>query len=131
MVKFLLRLAINAVAIYAALALLQGHGIEAQSTFWLSIVLLALVFGVVNAILGPVVSFLTCPLVILTLGLGTLLINTLLFYLAGLIGTLFGFGFRVDGFWPAFFGALIVSVVSFILNMIFKDEVRKNRSQSS
>jgi putative membrane protein len=127
MVKFFLRLAINAVALYAALALMRGHGIEAQSTFWLSIVLLALVFGIVNAILGPIVRFLTCPLVILTLGLGTLLINTLLFYLAGSISTFFGFGFRVEGFWPAFLGALIVSVVSFFLNMIFKDELRKDQ----
>jgi putative membrane protein len=66
-----------------------------------------------------------CPIIILTLGLGSLLINTLLFYLAGVIGSNFGVGFTVSGFWPAFFGALIVSVVSFILSMLLKDELRR------
>lgn len=122
MMKFILRWAINAVALYAAVALLDGHGITPQSTNWLSFLWLALIFGLVNALFRPLLTLMTCPLIILTLGLGTLLINTLLFWLSGLIGTYFGVGFRVDGFWPAFLGALIVSVVSLLLSALLKDE---------
>lgn len=122
MKKLLTRLAINAVALYAAVALLNNNGIHPQNANWLSFIWLALIFGLVNAVLKPVLMVLGCPFVILTLGLGALLINTLLFYLAGLVGANFGVGFTVDGFLPAFLGALIVSVVSVILNSIFKDK---------
>lgn len=124
MQRFLLRLVINAVALYAAIALLSGRGITPQSDNWLSLIWLALIFGLVNAILKPLLMIVGCPLIILTLGLGTLLINTLLFYLAGLIGQYFGVGFQVSGFLPAFLGALIVSVVSFLLGALLKDELR-------
>ena len=127
MKNFLIRLGINAVALYAALALLNGHGISTSNENWLSFLWLALIFGVVNAFLRPLLTLLTCPLIILTLGLGTLLINTLLFYMAGAIGNYFGVGFQVDGFIPAFLGALIVSVISFLLTLIFKDE-KNNKS---
>jgi putative membrane protein len=124
--KFVIRWVINVVALYAAVALMKGHGIEPQSTNWLSFIWLALIFGLVNAIVRPILTFLTCPLIILTLGLGTLLINTLMFYLAGVIGTSFGVGFTVAGFWPAFLGALIVSVISIFLSMFLREEL-KNR----
>ncbi len=124
MTRFILRWAINAVALYAAIALLSGRGLTPQSTDWLSFIWLAAIFGLVNALIRPLLTLLTCPLIILTLGLGTLLINTLMFYLAGLIGTYFGIGFTVDGFITAFLGALIVSVVSFILNLILHEELR-------
>lgn len=125
MTRFFLRWAINAVAMYAAVALLRGHGIDPQSTNWLSFIWLALIFGLANAILRPLLTLLTCPLLILTLGLGTLLINTLMFYLAGWIGTYFGVGFTVDGFMPAFLGALIVTVVSFVLNTVLHEEKKR------
>lgn len=125
MKKFLIRLVINAVALYAAVAMMNGRGITPESTNWLSFLWLALIFGLVNALVKPVLSVLSCPLIILTLGLGTLLINTLMFYLAGLVGTQFGVGFRVEGFWPAFWGALIVSVVSFVLSSIFREPRRR------
>jgi len=131
MTKFVLRWAINAVALYAAVALLQGRGLAPQSTNWLSFIWLALIFGLVNALLRPLLTILTCPLIILTLGLGTLLINTLLFYLAGLIGTNFGVGFTVDGFWTAFLGALIVTVISLVLNMVFREEMKGRRQKYS
>ena len=127
MTRFILRWAINAVALYAAIALLSGHGLEPQSTNWLSFIWLAAIFGLVNALIRPLLTLLTCPLIILTLGLGTLLINTLMFYLAGLLGTYFGIGFTVDGFVTAFLGALIVSVVSFILNLILREELHDRR----
>jgi putative membrane protein len=123
MTKFFMRWAINAVALYAAVALLNGRGITPQSVNWLSFIWLALIFGLINALLRPLLTILTCPLIILTLGLGTLLINTLMFYLAGVLGTSFGVGFTVAGFWPTFWGGLIVSVVSILLNGLLKDEV--------
>jgi putative membrane protein len=124
--KFLLRWGINAVALYAAIAILNGHGITPQSTNWLSFIWLALIFGLVNAILRPILAVLTCPLIILTLGLGSLLLNTLMFYLAGWIGQSFSVGFTVDGFWPAFLGAVIVTAVSFVLNLLVKENVKKH-----
>ena len=124
--KFLIRWVINIIALYVTVAIMNGHGITPQSTSWLSIIWLALIFGLVNAIVRPILSFLTCPFIILTLGLGTLLINTLMFYLAGVIGTSFGVGFTVAGFWPAFLGALIVSVISIILSMVLREEVKSH-----
>jgi len=83
--KFLMRLAINAIALYAAVKIVPG--ITAQNMNWLAFLGLALIFGLLNALLRPLLKLLTCPLIILTLGLFTLLINTFLFYLAGNLGT--------------------------------------------
>lgn len=127
MSRFFVRLAINAVALYAAIQLVDG--IHAETTHWLAILGLALIFGVLNALLRPLITLLTCPLVILTLGLFTLLINTLMFYLAGVIGRLFDIGFTVSGFWPAFLGGLITSIVSVILSMVFKEELNPARER--
>ncbi len=117
MKRFLLRLAINAVALYVAVFLLNGNGIQPQTGNWLDFIWLALIFGLVNAILGPVVKTLGCPVVILTLGLGTVLINALLFWLTGVIGNSFEIGFTTT-FWGAILGALIVSIVSVILSTL-------------
>ncbi len=121
--KFIMRWVINAIALYAAVMLVPGIQVRTNlSEQWMAIVLLALVFGLLNAMLRPLLLLLTCPLIILTLGLGTLLINTLLFYLTGWIGTQFGWGLSISGFWAAFFGALVVSIVSIVLNLILKDD---------
>ncbi|MEJ5314091.1 MULTISPECIES: phage holin family protein [Anaerolinea] len=127
MQKLLIRLGINAVALYTAIYLLSGRGITHQFENWWEILWLALIFGLVNALVRPFVIAMSCPLLILTLGLGTLLVNTLMFVMAGWIGTQFGVGFEVDGFLPAFLGALIVSVVSALLSLFFHDEPRKHR----
>lgn len=124
MKKILIRLAINAVALYAAVALLDGRGITPQSENWLSFVWLALIFGLVNAIIKPILVVMSCPLLILTLGLGTLVINTLMFMMAGWIGTQFQIGFIVETFWAGLLGAIIVSIVSFVLTGLFKDELK-------
>jgi putative membrane protein len=121
--KFIIRLIINAVALYVAVAILQDHGITPASQHWYDYLWLALIFGVINAVIKPLLVIASCPLLVLTLGLGTLLINTLLFYLAGWIGTQFGVGFTVSGFVPAFLGALIVSVVSWFLSAILREEM--------
>ena len=129
MTKLIIRLGINAVAVFAAIYFLNGHGIHAEPTGWLYYVSLGLIFGLVNAILRPLLVTLSCPLIILTLGLGTLLINTLLFYLSGLIGQYFGVGFSVDGFVPAFLGSLIVSVVSLVLSALLHSELNDKKSK--
>jgi putative membrane protein len=125
MTRFIIRWAINAVALYAAIAIVPG--IHAQSANWLSILWLALIFGIINAFLSPLLKFLTCPLILLTLGLFTLVINTALFWLSGRLGVLFGVGFTVDGIWSAFLGSLVVSFVSVVLSLIFKDELKRSR----
>lgn len=129
MTRLILRWAINAVAIWAAITLMQGRGIEVEAGGWVPIIILALIFGFLNALVRPVIELLTCPLIILTLGLGTLLINTLLFWLTGVIGNQFQAGFSVDGFWPAFWGALIVSLVSFVLTLLLHDELKRDRNR--
>ncbi len=125
--RFIIRWAINAVALYAAIRLVPG--IDPQSTGWGAILGLALIFGLVNALISPILKLLTCPLILLTLGLFTLLINTLIFYLAGQIGTWFGVGFQVSGFGAAFLGGLVTSVVSIFLTLIFKDEMKPQSSR--
>ncbi|HNS64442.1 MAG TPA: phage holin family protein, partial [Anaerolineaceae bacterium] len=110
MKSFVIRWAINSVAMWVAVELLSGTHIFPQSSDLTGIIIMALIFGLVNAIIRPLVMVLSCPLIVLTLGLGTLLVNTGMFALAGWIGTSFGYGFEVNGFWGAFLGALIVSV---------------------
>jgi putative membrane protein len=74
--------------------------------------------GVVNALIAPVLKILTCPLIILTLGLFTLVINALMLWLAGAIASALGVGFYVEDFGAAFLGALVISVVSFGLSAL-------------
>jgi putative membrane protein len=123
--KFFIQLVINAFAFFIAITVMRGHGIQPQQANVVEgYLVMALIFAVINAIVRPILAVLGCPVIILTLGLGILLLNTLMFYLTGLIGTKFGFGFTVDGFWPAFLGALIVSAIGVVLNIVFHKELK-------
>jgi putative membrane protein len=113
--RLLLRWVINAVAVYAAIKLVPGISAEGGWTIYLWI---ALILGLVNAIIAPVIKALTCPLILLTLGLFTLIINGLMLWLASLIGAALGLEFHVDGFLPAFLGGLVISIVSFALSVV-------------
>jgi putative membrane protein len=126
MTKFILRWAINAIALYLAVLILPG--IDLRSGL-VSIIWLALIFGLVNALLRPLISVLTCPLIALTLGLFTLVINTFMFWLTSVIGQSFGLALVIDQpvWWNAFLGGLIVSIVSVILTLILKDEMNGRR----
>jgi putative membrane protein len=128
MTRFILRWAINAAALYAAIAILPGVDLP-EGASWPSLIWLALIFGLVNALIRPLLKFLTCPLIFLTLGLFVLVINTLMFALTGWIGSQFGVGFILaePWFWNAFLGGLIVSLVSLVLTGVLKDELRKKR----
>lgn len=123
MTKFILRLLINAIALY--LAVLIVPGIELASSM-VSLLWLALIFGIVNALFRPLLQFLTCPLIILTLGLFTLLINTFLFWLTTIVGQWFGLALLISDpvFWNAFLGGLVVSIVSVVMTLILKDELK-------
>jgi putative membrane protein len=117
--KLLLRWLINGVALYMASELVQGIDLVGG---WEVLAAMALIFGLVNALIRPILKLLTCPLIILTLGLFTLVINALMLMLASWLGRTFGLGFYVEGFWPAFWGALVISVVSFVLTLLIGDE---------
>ncbi|OIO90451.1 MAG: hypothetical protein COY47_02455 [Chloroflexi bacterium CG_4_10_14_0_8_um_filter_57_5] len=121
--RFIIRWGINAVALWAAIAILPGLVYAGN---WVGVVLLALVFGLVNALLRPLLKLLTCPLIILTLGLFALVINTLLFAVTAWVGNFIGISLTIaDPFWwNAFLGALIVSAVSIVLSLILRDELK-------
>lgn len=128
MVRFILRWAINAVALWAAIAIIPGI---AYGGDWIGLALLALIFGFLNALLRPLLKLLTCPLIVVTLGLFTLVINTFMFWLTSEIGQSVGLYLSISDpvFWNAFLGALIVSVVSIILSLVLKDELKGKRKK--
>ncbi len=109
MTKFFIRWAINALALYVAVLIVPGIEFEGN---WMSLLWLALIFGLLNALVRPLLKFLTCPLIILTLGLFTIVINTIMLMLTSWIGQSFNLGLSVDGFWSALLGSLVISLVS-------------------
>ena len=128
--KFIIRLAINMVALYVAIVLLPKYILYQGN--WIDIIWLALIFGLVNAILRPPFKALSCLLIILTLGLFTLVINALLFALTGLIGNIWHVGFTLADpwFWSAFLGSLVTTVVSLVLSLILRDELKGRRHKN-
>ena len=124
MTKFFIRWAINAVALYIAVLIVPGIGFDGD---WTGILWLALISGLLNALVRPLLKFLTCPLIILTLGLFTILINTGLLLLTSQIGQSFGISLTVDGFWPAVLGSLVISIVSVIMSVILRDELKSRK----
>jgi putative membrane protein len=128
MERILIRLAINGIALYTVVGTGWIRGIHAENTSWWAILGLAFLFGLVNALVRPLLKFLTCPLILLTLGLFTLVINTAMFWLTGQLGQLFNIGFSVEGFGAAFLGGLVVSVVSWLLSVLLRDELEPKES---
>jgi putative membrane protein len=128
--RLLISWLINAVALAAAAYFVPGITIVGEPV-WLTVAITALIFGLVNALIRPFLKLLTCPLIILTLGLFTLVINGLMLWLSSWIAVRFDVGFLVDGFWPAFWGALVISIVSFVLSLIFRerDDGRRRRRE--
>jgi putative membrane protein len=108
------------VALFVAAIVVPG--IRVEGTAWVAFAVMAVILGLVNAIVRPILKLLTCPLIILTLGLFTLVINGVTLFLAARITQGLGAGYYVDGFIPAFLGALIVSVVSVIGSALFKED---------
>ncbi len=116
--RLLLRWLISSLAIFAAIWIVPG--ISFSGPGW-HIGVVALVFGLLNALLRPLIYLLTCPLVILTLGLFGLVINALLLGLTSALADQLAISFHVDGFWPAFWGGLVISIVSTALSILAGD----------
>ncbi|MGC4085353.1 MAG: phage holin family protein [Vicinamibacterales bacterium] len=117
--SFLLRLLVNAAGLWVATQIVPGVSYTGGAGPFLVV---ALIFGIINATLRPVMKLMTCPLILLTLGLFALIVNGLMLWLTSSIATSFGLGFHVAGFWPAFWGALVVSIISALLSMTVQVE---------
>lgn len=101
-------------------------GIDVTGKAWVAYAVMAVVLGLVNAVIRPLLKLLTCPLIILTLGLFSLVVNAVTLWFAARLAQAVGVGFYVQGFWAAFFGALIVSIVTAILSAVARDEPDKS-----
>lgn len=112
MARMVLKILVTAVSLAAAVKLVSG--ISFTGTWWMMIIIAA-IFGYVNAFIKPFFKLFTFPLLIFTLGLFTFVINALMLKLTAWLSGLFDLGFHVNGFWPALKGALVVSIVSMIL----------------
>jgi putative membrane protein len=119
--RFVIRLLISALALWVAVQIVPGVSYEGE---WAKLLLVALVLGLLNALVRPVLVLLSCPMLIVTLGLFTLVINAFLLWLTSALSGKLGLGFHVTGFWAAFLGALVVSIVSFLLSVFAPDPER-------
>ena len=126
MTKFFLRWAINGVALYVAVRFVPGIDLQGE---WTSIIWLALIIGLLNALVRPILKLLAFPLILLTLGLFTIVINTIVLMLTSSIGQAFNLGLTVDGFWPALLGSVVISLVSIVLSLILRDELKGKRKK--
>ncbi len=134
--KLLTRIGVNAVALWVATLVVPGLSFQTQSgqapAAWTSkivtVVLVALLFGLVNAVIKPVVKVLAFPAIVLTLGLFTFIVNAFMLQITEWIAKPLGLAFRIDHFfWDAVVGALIITVVSWGLNILIPDEDKTNR----
>ena len=117
--KFLLRWGINTIALYVAVRILPGLQHTGSGVALLGV---ALIFGLVNAALKPVLVVLSCPLVVMTFGLFALVINGLLLLITAWVSDVFELGFSVDGLGWGILGALVISVVSLFLSSLIRDD---------
>ena len=118
--KLLIRWVVSTLALFAAAYLIPGIRVEDPNA-WMVYAMMALILGLVNAVIRPLLKLLSCPLIILTLGIFVLVFNGASFLLAARIAEALGVGFYVDGFLSALLGALIVSVISVFFNIFLKD----------
>src|SRR3984893_14638650 len=123
LVPFLARLLVSAAALWVATRIVPGVTFAGG---WLPFLGVAVVFGVVNAFIRPVAKILTFPLIIITFGIFALVVNGLMLLLTSSLSEALGLGFDVSGFWAAFWGALVVSLVSTILSMLVADSSRRD-----
>lgn len=122
MTSLVLHWLLNAAALWTAAWLLPG--LHFSGTL-VDLLLVAAVFGVVNSLVKPVLTVLTCPLIVLTLGLFTLIINAVMLLLTGWVSATWNLGFTVGGFWAAFWGGLVVGVVSIVLTLLLPEPRRE------
>jgi putative membrane protein len=125
--RVLLRLVVNAAALWAATRLVPGISYTGDGA---SLFGVALVFGVLNVLIKPILFLLSLPFIIVTLGLFTLVINAVMLLITAAASDALGLGFFVNGFVPALIGALVVTVVSWGLSMFLSDGEKSKREQS-
>lgn len=111
----LIRWLINTLALYVAVQVVNGVDYDGPP---LGLLVVAALFGLVNATLRPLLALLTCPLVLVTLGFFLFVINAMMLVFTGWISNQFDLGFHVAGFWPAFWAGLMVSLVSLLLSLL-------------
>jgi putative membrane protein len=120
--SFVIRLIVNAAALWVATQLVSGVVFTGD---WLTLLAVALVFGIVNAIVRPVTKLVTFPVIILTLGLFLLVINGLMLMLTSAVSGWLGLGFDVRGFGAAFWGALVVSLLNGVVWLLVRDRDKR------
>ncbi|HLD94186.1 MAG TPA: phage holin family protein [Anaerolineales bacterium] len=125
---WIVRLAVNAVALYAAIYIVPGLQGSVINENWATYAILGLIFGLVNVFIRPIVKLITCPFYILTLGLFSLIVNTILFWLTLQIGSWFDVTRPVNDFWALFLGAIVVSLVSMVLYWVIPGNGRPRSS---
>ncbi|MEW2377037.1 phage holin family protein [Micromonospora sp. NPDC047812] len=120
---FLIRLAITAVALWITTLIVPGVEVSGRSgtTTAVTLVVVALIFGVVNAVLKPLIKVFGCVFYLLTLGLFALVVNALLFLLTDRIARALDLPFHVDGFWAAFWGAIVMAVTTWLISVVVPD----------
>jgi putative membrane protein len=124
--SFVIRLLVNAAALWVATRIVPGVTYDGGVMPFLGV---ALLFGVINATLRPLTKILTFPLILLTLGIFALVVNGLMLWLTSSLSASLGLGFHVSGFWAAFFGALVVSIVSALLSLTVRPDDHYTRIQ--
>ena len=129
--KFVLRVLISAVALGVATWVVPGIDLHASTTVKkiLTLIIVALIFGVVNAVIKPIVKTVGCVFYVLTLGLIGLVVNALLLWLSSWVAGKLTLPFHITGFWPAFWGAIIVGLVGWVLNLFVHDDDRAGASR--
>lgn len=115
--RFIIHLLATAAALWVATLLPIGIHVGAQNQI-VTLVVVAIIFGLVNAVIKPIVAGLTCPLYLLTLGLFTFVVNALMLLLTSWLAQQVGLAFIVDGFWAALVGAVVIGIVSFVLSAV-------------
>lgn len=125
----LIRAVITAAALAVAIALVPGIQLTTGSTLSkvATVVVVAVIFGVVNAVLKPIVKIVGCLFYVLTLGLIALVVNGLLLWLTSWVAGKLSLPFHVTGFWPAFWGAIIVGVVGWLLSILVREGRREGQ----
>ena len=128
-VGFVIRVVINAVALWITTLVVSGIEVTGGSTQSnvLTLLAVAFIFGVVNAVLKPIIKVVGCVFYILTLGLIGLVVNALLFLLTDWLAGVLNLPFQIDGFWPAFWGAIVMTVVGWLINLVVPDRWEGSR----
>ncbi|GAA4238742.1 phage holin family protein [Actinomadura meridiana] len=127
--RILLKVGITAVALWVATVLINGISVEGDTAGRraLTLVAVAVIFGLVNAVIKPVIKVFGCAFYVLTLGLIGLVVNALLLWLTSELAEELDLPFHVTGFWPAFWGAIVVGVVGWALHVLVPDKDKRDR----